>query len=429
MLVLSHPTGNANARAAALGLLQAGQLTAFQTSIATFPGDWLDRLSGLPGLGELRRRRFDPALKDVTAMWPWREAGRLLASRAGLRSLTAHERGAFCVDAVYRSLDLHIAHGLAKAGTAAAGRSGVYAYEDGALASFQAARSLGIARLYDLPIGYWRAARRLLDAEQARWPEWQSTLTGFLDSEEKLARKDQELRLADRIFVASSFTRRTLADFPGPLAAIEVIPYGFPAVGDARQHAALAGRPLKLLFVGGLSQRKGIADLFAAVRALGSRVELTVVGAKAVEGNAALDAALAAHRWIPSLPHDAILKLMREHDVFVFPSLFEGFGLVITEAMSQGTPVITTDRTAGPDLIEHGRNGWLVEAGNTAALQASIENLLQHPEQVAAAGREAMDTARRRPWEVYGRELAEAVARTLDDTARRPLTQESGHHA
>jgi len=429
MLVLSHPTGNANARAAALGLLQAGQLTAFQTSIATFPGDWLDRLSGLPGLGELRRRRFDPALKDVTAMWPWREAGRLLASRAGLRSLTAHERGAFCVDAVYRSLDLHIAHGLAKAGTAAAGRSGVYAYEDGALASFQAARSLGIARLYDLPIGYWRAARRLLDAEQARWPEWQSTLTGFLDSEEKLARKDQELRLADRIFVASSFTRRTLADFAGPLAPVEVIPYGFPPVGDARQHAPLTGRPLKLLFVGGLSQRKGIADLFAAVRALGSRVELTVVGAKAVEGNAALDAALAAHRWIPSLPHDAILKLMREHDVFVFPSLFEGFGLVITEAMSQGTPVITTDRTAGPDLIEHGRNGWLVEAGNTAALQASIENLLQHPEQVAAAGREAMDTARRRPWEVYGRELAEAVARTLDDTARRPLTKESGHHA
>lgn len=428
MLVLSHPTGNANARAAALGLLQAGHLTSFQTSIATFPGDGLDRLSALPGLGELRRRRFDPALKDVTAMWPWREAGRLLASRAGLRSLTRHERGAFCVDAVYRSLDRHIAQGLSKAGAAGAGAA-VYAYEDGALASFEAAQSLGIARLYDLPIGYWRAARRLLDAEQVRWPEWQSTLTGFLDSDEKLARKDQELRLADRIFVASSFTRQTLGDFPGSLAPIDVIPYGFPAVVGAREHTALAGRPLKLLFVGGLSQRKGIADLFAAVRALGKHVELTVVGAKAVEGNAALDAALAAHRWIPSLPHDAILKLMREHDVFVFPSLFEGFGLVITEAMSQGTPVITTDRTAGPDLIEHGRNGWLVEAGNTAALQASIENLLQHPEQVAAAGREAMETARRRPWEVYGRELAEAVGRTLNDTARHAPAVVRGHHA
>ena len=62
---------------------------------------------------------------------------------------------------------------------AAPGRLGVYAYEDGALASFRAAQSLGVARLYDLPIGYWRAARRLLDAEQARWPEWQSTLPWY----------------------------------------------------------------------------------------------------------------------------------------------------------------------------------------------------------------------------------------------------------
>ena len=52
---------------------------------------------------------------------------------------------------------------------------------------------------------------------------------------------------------------------------------------------------------------------------------------------------------------------MREHDVFVFPSLFEGFGLVITESMSQGTPVITTDRTAGPDLIKNDENGWLLK--------------------------------------------------------------------
>ncbi len=104
---------------------------------------------------------------------------------------------------------------------------------------------------------------------------------------------------------------------------------------------------------------------------------------------------------------------MREHDVFVFPSLFEGFGLVITEAMSQGTPVITTDRTAGPDLIEHGRNGWLIEAGSTPALQAAIEELLHHPQQIASTGKEAMETARQRPWEVYGRELAKAVGRVI----------------
>ena len=100
---------------------------------------------------------------------------------------------------------------------------------------------------------------------------------------------------------------------------------------------------------------------------------------------------------------------MQEHDVLLFPSLFEGFGLVITEAMSQGTPVITTDRTAGPDLIDHGENGWIVEAGSTLALKTCIEQLIEKPETIVKVGKAAIETARKRPWEVYGKELAEAI--------------------
>jgi len=166
---------------------------------------------------------------------------------------------------------------------------------------------------------------------------------------------------------------------------------------------------LKLLFVGGLSQRKGIANLFEAVKSFGANIELTLVGHKGSDNCPALDDALARHHWIPSLSNADILQLMREQDVFIFPSLFEGFGLVITEAMSQGMPVITTDRTAGADFIEHGKNGWLVEAGSTDALRAAIEELLQHPGKIEKAGREARETASKRPWEIYGKELAEAI--------------------
>jgi glycosyltransferase involved in cell wall biosynthesis len=409
-IVLSHPTGNANVRAVAAGLLQAGQLADFHTTVATFPGSLLDRLSGFGPLAELRRRRYEADLQPKTHMWPWRELARSVALKSGVRSLTAHETGPFCVDAVYHGLDRQVAASLHHA-SAQNRVDAVYAYEDGAYTSFKEAKPLGVQCLYDLPIGYWRAARRLLEPEISRWPDWAATLVNFGDSDAKLARKDEELRLADRIFVASQFTANTLADFPGPLAPIEVIPYGFPAVGEARQYAKKAvGQPLKLLFVGGLSQRKGIADLFAAADALLPHVELTVVGQKATDNCPALNAALARHRWIPSLPHAQILALMRQHDVLVFPSLFEGFGLVITEAMSQGTPVITTDRTAGPDLIEHGHNGWLVAAGNTAALQATIAELVRRPELVAQAGQAAQDTARRRPWQVYSQELALALS-------------------
>jgi len=104
---------------------------------------------------------------------------------------------------------------------------------------------------------------------------------------------------------------------------------------------------------------------------------------------------------------------MRQNDILIFPSLFEGFGLVITESMSQGTPVITTDRTAGPDLLKHGENGWLIEAGSTTALQESIEKILEQRSNIESVGRAAMKTAEKRSWTEYGNEMAQAMRRVI----------------
>ena len=255
-------------------------------------------------------------------------------------------------------------------------------------------------------------AKHLLEIERDTWPEWTATLGGLEDSEQKLQRKDEELSLADQIFVASSFTAHTLSSYPVSLAPIKVIPYGFPPVVANREYSPPGtNKPLKLLFVGGLSQRKGIANLFAAVDKIKQHVNLTVVGKKPAKDCPALNKALAKHNWISSLPHEDILKLMRENDVLIFPSLFEGFGLVVTEAMSQGTPVITTERTCGPDLIEHNKNGWLIEAGSTDQLQQAIENLIERPSLIEIAGNAAMQTAANRPWHLYGQELAASINR------------------
>ncbi len=410
-VVISHPTGNESFRGAAIGLQKAGMLAGFRTTVATFPGNIFDKLSSFGPFAEFGRRNYDPALATYSQAWPWYELARFAATKAGLKNLIKHETGIFSVDRVYRNLDKRVAKSLKQMATN--GTNAVYAYEDGALFSFREAKKLQLKRFYDLPIGYWRTAKRLLEVECERWPEWSPTLIGMEDSEEKLARKDEELLLADKIFVASQFTSNTLKDYPGKLAPIEVIPYAFPPVASSRNYTSiLNSKPIKLLFVGGLSQRKGIADLFAVVEKLKNHVELTVVGKKIADQCPALDAALAKHRWIPSLPHFKVLELMREHDVLVFPSLFEGFGLVITEAMSQGTPVITTDRTAGPDLIKHGENGWLVEAGSTNALQVAVEELLHQPNIVAEVGREAMKTAKKRTWDIYQQELVRAINKT-----------------
>lgn len=409
-IVLSHPTGNEFVRALIKELSKQGMLSEFDTTVAANPSSpWLKLLPG--SLRQEWLRRTYPVPQREINSYPLIELSRMIMPRIGLKNAVKHETGWASVDAVYRGLDGVVAGRLSKLAQKQQADA-VYAYEDGALQSFTQAKQAGVRCIYDLPIGYWRAAREMLGAERERWPDWAATLTGLRDSDVKLARKDEEIRLADSIFVASSFTKKTLGYFPEALPPVEVVPYAFPPVVKGRPYSAVNGSaPLKLLFVGGLSQRKGIADLFAAVAAFGNRVALTVVGSKLVANCAVLNEALAKHRWIPSLPHQGVLKLMREHDVLLFPSLFEGFGLVITEAMAQGTPVITTDRTAGPDVITDGEDGWLIPAGSTQKLQEAIENILLKPALIETVGRAAMNTAAKRPWEVYGNELVAAIIR------------------
>jgi glycosyltransferase involved in cell wall biosynthesis len=398
---------NANAKNLVIGLLKNKLLVRLFVAVAIFPHQVLFELGNISKLKDLKRRRLDEGWQPFVSSNPFFEFGRLLASKLNFTRLLMHETGFFCTDRIYQKHDNWVASHLIQ--SKKQGVTGIYAYEDGALATFTKAKQLGLTCIYDLPIGYWKSARHLMQEELALNPAWAKTLTGFNDSPSKLSRKDQELALADVIFVASSFTKKTLELYEGTLPPLKVIPYGFPEVNFSKKYTPLKGRKLKILFVGGLSQRKGISYLFEAMQGLEDQIELTLVGHKAVDDCTALNQALKQHKWIPSLSHDEVLSCMGEHDVFVFPSLFEGFGLVITEAMSQGLPVITTDRTAGPDLIEDGVDGWIVPAASSKAIKDLLSIILDKPDMIAQFGLAAQRKARTRPWSVYGQEMAEAL--------------------
>jgi glycosyltransferase involved in cell wall biosynthesis len=381
-------------------------LEKFYTSVSVFPDTFGANLSQIKTFNQLNRRFFDKELENYTETFPFREIGRMLCPKFHLSRLTQHEKGYFSIDKVYQYIDRKVSKQIP---LSYQNIFGVYAYEDSALQTFVKAKEYGLKCLYDLPIGYYKSMHRLLQEEREKNPDWAITLGGFRDSKEKLQRKDGELALADIIYVASSFTKKTLEEFQGNLSPIKVIPYGFPSANLTRTYTSLKNRKLKLLYVGGLSQRKGIAYLFDAVRGLETHIELTVVGQGNIEGCPILKKELAKHKYIPSLPHNEVLKLMATNDMLVFPSLFEGFGLVVTEAMSQGTPVITTERTCGPDIITHGKDGWLIEAGSTSAIRQQLELILQQPEILEEVGRNALITAQHRPWKCYGQEMAESV--------------------
>ena len=408
MILLSHPTANQNVRQTALAFAEAGLLEEFWTCVNWKRGGFLDRSFSFSARlqNELRRRSFPAELAPFIRAHSWREWGRQGALQLGWRYLTREERGLFSVDAVYLSLDRRVARRLTSGLTIKA----VHAYDAGALATFRAAKQRGITCIYEHPIVYWRLVRQYQREEAELHPEWAPTLGALADSEEKLARKDEELALADLVITASTFARDSLAQAPTLTAPVHVVPYGIRP-GSAPAPPPRERGKLRLLFVGALSQAKGLGYLLEAVARLGQEIEFTLIGRR-ISATMPAPSVLDKYHWIPSLPHDELLQEMSQHDVLVLPSLHEGFGLVMTEAMGQGLVVITTPHTAGPDLITNGVDGFLVPVRSVDAIEETLALLVRDRDRLRAMQAAAQRKALGCTWENYRQRLV-ALAREV----------------
>jgi alpha-maltose-1-phosphate synthase len=374
-------------------------LAEFWTCLNWKQGGLLDR--ALPGRlrKELSRRSFPDRVEPFIKAFPWREAARLFSNQLGLHSLTRGKTGILSMDAVYRSFDRRVAKRLLSSNRVDC----VYAYDNGALESFRAAGSRGLKCIYEHPIVYWREARRYQQEEAELHPEWKSTLGALNDSEEKLARKDAELALADIVIVPSTFSKNSLKHAAGLKAPVQVIPYGVPPVSDAPTENR--DGKLAVLFIGALTQAKGLNYLLAAAAKLEHQIDLTLIGQR-VSQVVPRQAVLDKHHWIPSLAYDDLLREMSRRDVLILPSLHEGFGLVIGEAMAQGLVVIATPHTAAPDLIDDGIDGFIVPIRSAAAIAEKLELLFADRERLHEMKLAARCKAAAHGWEVYRRSLA-----------------------
>jgi glycosyltransferase involved in cell wall biosynthesis len=187
-------------------------------------------------------------------------------------------------------------------------------------------------------------------------------------------------RLADALVVSSRWTRDSFVrDYGVPNERVHVIPIG----ADLDFWRPVTNRPpnerVKLLFVGGHFERKGGRLLLDVFRALGLDrwAELHVVTrdeVKPADG-------VFVHRAQNNSPE--LLRLYQEADAFVLPTLADCFGNASIEAMGMGLPVITTDMGGIPDIVEHGRTGFLLPPGDGRGLAQALFNVINDPERRA----------------------------------------------
>jgi len=340
----------------------------YRTSLYYKEAAWRPWLALLPGgtrrrvERQLRRRLHAGLAADRVDSDNLLEALRLAGGRLGLS-------GGTLLRWRNRAADRRMAR-LVRADPPAA----VIGHDTAALLSLQAARDAGSLGILNQVIGHRALGEPLLLADLARWPAF---------AEERQLRADpalndycrEEALAAGHCLAPSDYVRGTLEAVGVPAERISVLPYGV----DVERFRPRAGPrppgPLRLLFVGQLSQRKGLAYLLEAVAGLPSGlVETTLVGPLSAP-RAAL-APYARHvRWLPAVPYQEIDRVFAAADAFVYPSLHEGSALAIYEALASGLPVVTTPNAGS--VVEEGRQGFLVAPGLVEPLRERIRELAE----------------------------------------------------
>jgi len=222
-----------------------------------------------------------------------------------------------------------------------------------------------------------------------------------------IEREQREYRLADRIVVLSSFARRTFEAAGVPADKLDVLPLGVDVRAfrpsaealEARQRRVRAGEPLTVLYVGAVSFQKGALDLSAAIATLGARgCRFVLVGAVRPEAARLAEDLKGSATIVGAVPQQELPSFYERADVFVFPTIQDGFGMVLTQAKAAGLPIITTTNCAGEDVIAAGRDGWIIPIRDAPALTARLAWCDEHRGELAAMTSEIYDRYHPRDW-------------------------------
>ena len=242
----------------------------------------------------------------------------------------------------------------------------------------------------------------LVTKERLRFKGWEADEPGL--PEEYYERIYEEWDVADSILVNSTWTKKSIIKQGASADKIIIVPQAYEATQlDLSPKSRHGDRPLRVLYAGRVGLRKGVQYLMEAAKTWpASQVEVGFAGLNTLN-RAALGRLPENIKLYGHLSKQDLENLYHGYDVFVFPTISDGFGMVQLEAMAYGMPVIASTNCG--DAVEEGVNGFRIPICDPGAIRDSIQKFLDEPDLLERMSHAALSTAKRFSLDAYGEAL------------------------
>lgn len=232
-----------------------------------------------------------------------------------------------------------------------------------------------------------------------------------------VAREEAEYAEADCITVPSSFAMRSFLSQGVPFSKLRLLPYGVN-LSCFQPMAKPDSSRFDVLFVGGMSLQKGVQYLVQAYQKINHPAKsLTFVGAPSQDVISLMtkrDLWPSDARVLGHMPQTELQNVMSRSHVMVLPSIQEGFGMVMAQAMACACPVIVSHNTGGEDLFSDGQEGFTVPIRDVNALNERLQQLADQPDLRATMGQRALARVQSLGgWHDYGEKAMSIYAELL----------------
>lgn len=296
----------------------------------------------------------------------------------------------------------------------------VVMYDTNAMTCFEILEraSPDILRIMDTSAANRMYMKKIYEQDMELCPQFAQKLKqerAFLWKKNSCDRLQRELAATQLFLAPSSFVKNSL-EYSGIKAdQIKVCPYGSNFEPVERLYDVSGNRRLEAVYVGNVTEMKGIYYLLEAAMSIPlNKMRLTVVG-EYDNRTGVFDGYMKHIRLLGRVTHDEVKKILCESDIFVFPSLGEGLSLSVLEAMACGLPGIVSKNSGANDAIIDGLNGYVVDIQNSEILREKMLWFTEHRERIPDMGRAAAQSAEKYSWRAYEARVTEILKTSLTE--------------